>query len=60
MERNPALKLLRILRHSKTMPITDVQLRKLSGLSQCEIDLAAEELEKEGMLEVQRAYTLTE
>jgi predicted transcriptional regulator len=60
MERNLALIVLRVLRHSKTMPITDVELRKLTGLSQTEIDLAAEELESEGMLTVERTYTIEE
>jgi predicted transcriptional regulator len=60
MERNLALIVLRFLRHSKTMPIKDVELRKLTGLSQTEIDLAAEELESEGMLTVERTYILEE
>jgi len=60
MERNLALIVLRVLRRSKTKPITDVELRKLSGLSQTEIDLGAEELEAEGMIAVQRTYALEE
>jgi len=60
MERNLALIVLRVLRGNKSKPITDVELRKLSGLSQTEIDLGAEELESEGMLTVERTYTLEE
>ena len=60
MERNLALIVLRFLRRSKTMPIKDVELRKLTGLSQTEIDLAAEELEAEGMIAVERIYRLEE
>jgi predicted transcriptional regulator len=60
MERNLALKILGVLRRNKSKPITDVELRKLSGLSQTEIDLGAEELESEGMIAVQRMYTLEE
>jgi biotin operon repressor len=60
MERNPALTILKVLRHSKTNPITDVELRNATGLSQTEIDLAAEELESEGMVIVERTYTLAE
>lgn len=33
---------------------------RMSGLSQGEIDLAAEELETEGMLKIERTYTLLE
>ena len=60
MERNLALIVLRGLRRSKTMPIKDVELRKLTGLSQTEIDLGAEELEAEGMIAVERIYRLGE
>ena len=38
--------------------MTDVELRKATGLSQTEIDLAAEDLESEGMITVERTYTL--
>ncbi len=60
MERNPALTILRVLKHSKTKTMNDVELRKASGLSQSEIDLAAEELQEEGMIAVARTYTLAE
>ena len=60
MERNVALKLLRILRRRGANPISDTELRKLSGLSQTELDIAAEELESECMLEIERKYTLAE
>jgi predicted transcriptional regulator len=60
MERNPALTIFRLLKHSKTKPINGRELRKLSGLSQTEIDLAAEELESEGMILVERTYALAE
>lgn len=60
MERNPALTILKVFRHSGKETVTDAELRKISGLSQTEIDLAAEELEQEGMLEIARSYTLTE
>jgi hypothetical protein len=60
MERNPALTILKALRHSTTKPITDVELRKATGLSQTEIDLATEELDQEGMVTIERTYTLTE
>jgi predicted transcriptional regulator len=61
MEENLALKLLRILRrNAKGEPLTDVQARKLTGLSQMEIDIAAEQLEAEGMLTIERTYTLAE
>jgi hypothetical protein len=60
MEKNPALALLRILRHRGANPVTDAELRKLSGYSQTELDIDAEELESEGMLEIECKYTLTE
>jgi hypothetical protein len=59
-ERNPALTILRVLKQSKTRTMNDVELRKASGLSQTEIDLAAEELEEESMIVVARTYTLSE
>jgi hypothetical protein len=59
--KNSALQLLRILRRdAKGKPVTDAQARKMSGLSQPELDLAAEELEAEGMLVIERTYTLVE
>ena len=61
MEENLALKLLRILRrNSKGEPLTDDQVRKLTGLCQMDIDIAAEQLEAEGMLTIDRTYTLAE
>ncbi len=60
MERNPALTILRVLKHSKARTLNDIELRKASGLSQSEIDLAAEELAEEGMITVARTYTLAE
>src|SRR6185437_15715764 len=61
MESNPALKLLRILRQAaKGKPVTDAELRKLTGFDQVELDLAAEQLEAEGMLSIERIYTLFE
>ena len=60
MERNPALALLRILRRRGASPVTDAELRKLSGYSQTELDLATEELEEEGMVTIERTYTLCE
>jgi predicted transcriptional regulator len=61
MEKNLALKLLRILRrNAKGEPLTDAQVRKLTGLDQMDIDIAAEQLEAEGMVVVQRTYTIVE
>jgi hypothetical protein len=60
MERNPALTILRVLRHSGKEAVTDAELRKMSGLSQTEINMAADELAEEGMLEISRTYTLIE
>lgn len=61
MEENLALRLLRILRrNSKGEPLTDVQLRKLTGLCQMDVDIAAEQLGAEGMLRIDRTYTLAE
>jgi predicted transcriptional regulator len=61
METNLALKLLRILRRSaKGEPLTDTQVRKLTGLSQMDVDIAAEQLEAEGMLTIERTYALVE
>ena len=61
MENNPALKLLRILRKAaKSKSVTDAELRKLTGFDQVELDLAAEQLEAEGMLSIERTYTLSE
>jgi len=59
MEENLALKLLRIMRrNSKGEPLTDVEVRKLTRLDQVEIDIAAAQLEAEGMLTIERSYTL--
>jgi hypothetical protein len=61
MENNPALKLLRVLRKEvKGKPLNDAQLRKLMGVDQMELDLAAEQLEAEGMLTIERIYMLSE
>jgi hypothetical protein len=61
MENNLALKLFAALRKSaKGKPLTDDQVRKLTGLCQMDINIAAEELEAEGMIIVQRTYMLTE
>lgn len=61
MEKNTALKLFRALRYEASgKPLNDAAVRKLSGLTQLEIDLAADELEAEGMIEIQRTYLLTE
>jgi len=60
MERNPALTILKVLRHSGKETVTDAELRKMSGLSQAELDVAGEELEEQGMVEIARTYTLTE
>jgi hypothetical protein len=61
MENNLALKLFAALRKSaKGEPLTDVQVRKLTGMHQMDIDIAAEELEEEGMITVQRTYMLAE
>jgi predicted transcriptional regulator len=61
MEENLALKLLRILRRNwKGEPLKDEQVRKLTGLDQMDIDIAAEQLEAEGMISVERTYTLVE
>jgi hypothetical protein len=61
MENNLALKLFAALRKSaKGEPLTDTQVRKLTGLHQMDINIAAEELEAEGMITVQRTYTLIE
>lgn len=61
MEKNPALTLFRVLRHEATnMPLTDTEVRKKTGFNQIELDIAAEELEAEGMLVIQRSYLLVE
>ena len=61
MEKNLALKLFAALRKSaKGEPLTDAQVRKLTGLCQIDINIAAEELETEGMIIVKRTYMLAE
>jgi len=61
MEKNLALKLFAILRKSPNgESLTDAQVRKLTGLDQMDIDIAAEQLEAEGMLTIERTYTLVE
>ena len=61
MEANPALKLLRILRREwKGEPLSDAEVRKLTGLHQMDIDIAAEQLEAEGMIAITRTYSLAE
>ena len=60
MEKNLALMLFAALRkNSKGEPLTDAQVRKLTGLCQMDIDIA-EQLEAEGMLLIERSYTLLE
>jgi hypothetical protein len=60
MERNPALTILRSLRRAASKSMSDAELRKATGLNQTLIDIAAEELEGEGMLSVARTYALEE
>lgn len=61
MEENLALKLLRILRRNwKGEPLTDTEVRKLTGLHQMDIDIAAEQLEAEGMITIKRTYSLVD
>lgn len=61
MEENLALKLLRILRrYAKGETLTDADVRKLTRMDQTEIDIAAEQLEAEGMLTIERTYRLVE
>ena len=61
MEENQALKLLRILRREwKGEALTDAEVRKLTGLHQMDIDIAAEQLEAEGMITITRTYSLAE
>jgi hypothetical protein len=61
MEKNLALNLFRVLRrNAKREPLTDAQVRKLTGLDQMDIDIAAEQLEAEGVLTIERTYTLVE
>jgi hypothetical protein len=61
MEKNLALILLRILRREmKGKPMSDSEVRKKTGFDQVQLDLAAEELEAEGMLVIERTYVLVE
>jgi hypothetical protein len=61
LEKNSALQLLRILRReTKGKPLSDTEVRKKTGFDQVQLDLAAEELEAEGMLLIERTYTLVE
>lgn len=61
MEKNLALKLFAALRKTaKGEPLTDAQVRKLTGLCQIDINIAAEELETEGMITITRTYSLAE
>jgi hypothetical protein len=61
VEKNLALKLFAALKKSaKGEPLTDAQVRKLTGMHQMDIDIAAEQLEAEGMLRIDRTYTLVE
>ena len=54
-------KLFRVLRQSGTEgPLTDAQVRKLTGLDQMDIDIAAEQLEAEGMVVIESTYMLVE
>jgi hypothetical protein len=45
-------------KNAKGEPLTDAQVRKLTGLDQMDIDIAAEQLEAEGLLTIERTYTL--
>ena len=38
----------------------DTEVRKITGLHQMDIDIAAEQLEAEGMITITRTYTLAE
>jgi hypothetical protein len=59
MDENYALKLFRTLRReAKGRTLTDEQVRRLTGMHQFDIDLAAEQLAAEGLLVIQRTYTL--
>jgi hypothetical protein len=60
MEKNLGLALFKALRHGKGGPVTDEQARKLTALCQTELDIAAEELEAQGMITIERTYTLIE
>lgn len=61
MEKNLALRLFAPLRKgAKGEPLTDAQVRKLTGLCQMDIDIAAEQLEAEGLLRIDRTHTLVE
>lgn len=61
MEKNLTLKLFAALRKSASgEPLTDAQVRKITGLCQMDIDIAAEQLEAEGMIVIERTYTLVE
>ena len=60
MEGNGALKVFATLRRFRSKEVTDAELRKTTGLRQGQIDIAAEELEREGMIVVTRTYRLAE
>ena len=60
MEKNLTLKLFAVLRKSKGERLTDAQVRKLTGMCQMDIDIAAEQLEAERIITIQRTYTLVE
>jgi len=61
MEQNLALKLLRILRRNwKGKPLTDEEVCNLTRMDQVEINIAAEQLEAEGMITITRTYSLEE
>ena len=61
IEKNLALKLFaRLRKNSEGEPLTDVQLRKLSGMCQMDIDIGAEQLEAAGMIKIDRTYSLVE
>ena len=58
--RNLALKQLRILRrNSNGKPVTDLEVRKLTRIDQTEIDIAAAQLEAEGMITITRLLPIT-
>ena len=61
MEKNLTLKLFAALRKSANgEPLTDAQVRKITGLCQMDIDIAAAQLEAERMIIVTRTYSLAE
>ena len=61
MASNKALVLLKTLKkHKMEGSLSDPIIRRMSGLNRCEIDAAAEELEDQGFLEIEKTYTVAE